>query len=490
MGAHRIPFMRWEIGMRNEYRAKPGILSLSQERAQRAAAPTVKWVRDGGYWWLMGVMIWVVFYQNLPDSMDGFHKKSGFADPNILDRFIKFSVIGVSCYFIANRWLLARNLGRYLNPGLAAFFVVALMSMLWSIDTTATLLRFVSLAAVLLACFAFGLASWHPRRFEHVVIPPIMLILVPSLMLGAVAPELVKEIGDDISLRDAWHGITRGKNEFGMIASFGLILCTSVWLTRGPRAYWAMAGALASALSLVLSKSNTSMFAAGLGVMTMLLLIKVPFVRDRHTKFVAIFIPAVILIYELAIQNVIPGVDVLFAPIASITGKDTTFSQRTAIWKIIKAHIELSPYVGSGYGAYWVGPVATSPSYVFLSAMWLYPTESHNGYLEVVNDLGFLGLACLLLFIICYVRQALQLLRTDRNQAVLFLALLFQEMVMNMSESDWFSRSDTFMVLALGSVCMSRALLDEELRGVRRPSTAAAKPADRTPSLVAPPRGR
>ena len=61
MAAPRVPFSRWEIGMRNEYRAKPGILTMSQERAQRAAAPTVKWVRDGGYWWLMGAMIWVVF---------------------------------------------------------------------------------------------------------------------------------------------------------------------------------------------------------------------------------------------------------------------------------------------------------------------------------------------------------------------------------------------------------------------------------------------
>jgi hypothetical protein len=53
---------------------------------------------------------------------------------------------------------------------------------------------------------------------------------------------------------------------------------------------------------------------------------------------------------------------------------------------------------------------------------------------------------------------------TDRNQAVLYLGLLFQEMVINMSESDFLSRSNTFAVLALATVSLSRALLDVRLK--------------------------
>jgi hypothetical protein len=68
-------------------------------------------------------------------------------------------------------------------------------------------------------------------------------------------------------------------------------------------------------------------------------------------------------------------------------------------------------------------------------------------------------------FLFFYVRQALQLMRTDRSQGALFLALLFMEMVVNMSESDWFSRSNTFTMLALASVCLSRGLFDARLRG-------------------------
>jgi exopolysaccharide production protein ExoQ len=97
--------------------------------------------------------------------------------------------------------------------------------------------------------------------------------------------------------------------------------------------------------------------------------------------------------------------------------------------------------------------------------------EAHNGYLDVINDLGFLGLICLLAFLFWFIRQALQLMRTDRSQAALYLALLFQEMVINMSESDWFSRTNTFAVFLLATACMSRGLLNA------RPPTQSVRPA-------------
>jgi len=56
------------------------------------------------------------------------------------------------------------------------------------------------------------------------------------------------------------------------------------------------------------------------------------------------------------------------------------------------------------------------------------------------------------------------LMRIDQTQAVLYLALLFQEMVINMSESDFFSRTSTFAILVLASACLSRGLLEGQLR--------------------------
>jgi exopolysaccharide production protein ExoQ len=239
-----------------------------------------------------------------------------------------------------------------------------------------------------------------------------------------------------------------------------VIICSNSWLSRGRRSYWAIAGTALAFLCLILSRSNTSLLATLVSVLTMVLVMRVPVIRRRFSTLVAVTLTTIILLYEMVIQNVLPGVNTLLSPIRSLTGKDNTFSARTIIWNLVKEHIQYSPYLGTGYGAYWLGSHAASPSYIFVLVMHFYPTEAHNGYLDIVNDLGYVGLTCLLVFLFWFIRQALQLMPFDRSQSALYLALLFQEMVINMSESDFFSRTSTFAILLLASMCLSRALLE------------------------------
>jgi O-antigen ligase len=287
-----------------------------------------------------------------------------------------------------------------------------------------------------------------------------MYILVASLVVGSIFPDRIIELGNDISQNHAWHGITFFKNQFGMTASIGVILCFHHWLSGGRRVFWAIAGMAAGFACLIFSRSNTSQLATFICMMFMLLVMRVPVVKHRYTTHVVVGIAAILLLYELVIQDVIPGVHVLLGPIASLTGKDTTFSSRTIIWQLVKDHINGAPFLGTGYGAYWVGAFPTSPSYIFTYLLFFYPSEAHNGYLDVVNDLGLVGLAFLLAFIYWFLRQGLQFIRIDRSQAALYLALLYQQMVMNMSESEWLSRSSTSVILLFAAIGMARGLLD------------------------------
>jgi exopolysaccharide production protein ExoQ len=427
------------------------------------AAPILSKAGSAGLLILLSILFWSIFYQNLPNNLDGFASKGPIVTENIADRIIKVVMILVSVYAIVARWSTARLLAKNFNLGAAAFLVLAPLSAAWSIEPADTLLRCVSLASIVLICFAICVTGWHRQRLQQLSIPPLMLILVASLVVGIIMPDRITEIGTDLSQKDAWHGITHGKNEFGMIASLGVIFCANKWLSREALPIWPLAGTVTAFTCLVLSRSNTSMIATLVGVFSMVLVMRVAVIRQRFTNHVVIGFAATILLYESVIQNLLPGVNTLLAPIMRLTGKDTTFSARTIIWGVLKEHIQGAPYLGTGYGAYWTGPFPTSPSYVFVPLMYFYPTEGHNGYLDVVNDLGMVGLCCVLAFLLCYIRQALQLMRFDRNQAALYLALLFQEMVMNMSESDWFSRTSTFTVIILAIVCLSRAVLDGRL---------------------------
>lgn len=423
-------------------------------------------------------LFWLIFYQNLPDNwglneiaVPGAAGAYVVYTANILDRVLKVSMLAISIGVIAKQLGLAGTLLKYMNPGATAFLAVALTSAVWSIDRSFTVLRFVTLAGTILVCFAIQLTRWDARRFQKLVTPPVMVILIASLIVGALYPERIVEIGTDVSQKDAWHGITFSKNLFGMMASVGVILCLHRWLTREGKMFWSLAGAFAASACLLLSRSNTSLLATLVSVMFLILVIRVPIVRQRFSAHLAIGIAATLILYELVIQDVVPGVNVLLAPITGMFGKDTTLSARTMIWNVIKEHINAAPFLGTGYGAYWTGPTPSSPSFIFTYLMYFYPFESHNGYLEVMNDLGLVGLACLLAFLFYFIRQGLQLMRFDRSQAVLYLALLFQQMVTNMSESEWFARSSTFAILFFATTCMARGLLEYRRQGTQvRPS--------------------
>jgi O-antigen ligase len=432
-------------------------------------------VAGGGSLVLLSILLWLIVYQNLPTELHGMSVKPlNTAGP--IDRYIKIGTITIGACVIAARWSLVRLLAKNANLGLVAFMVLVPLSALWSVDSTLTLRRFTSLAAIVLMCVAISLVGWNRRRFQQVALPPLVFILVASLLVGIVHPDKVIELGTDVSLNDAWHGITYQKNQFGMTASVVAIICFNRWLARASGTFWSIAGLTVALTCLVFSRSSTSLLATVLGMFFMVLVMRVPVIKQRYSTYVVVGIAATILIYELAVQNVIPGSNTLLSPIAKLMGKDMTFSSRSIIWETIKEHIRASPWLGTGYGAYWTTlPNVNSPSYVFMYVMYFYPGEAHNGYLDIVNDLGYLGLACLLMFLVWYIRQALQLMRFDRGQAAMYLALLFQQMVANLSESEWFSRSTICTILILGATCLSREVLEHRRHAqlaasARRPS--------------------
>lgn len=384
-----------------------------------------------------------------------------FGAPNATLRNIKFLLMGISVCIIATRLRLSISLLKSVNSLFVCYLVLIPLSILWSIEPGATLARYVSLMTVVLACLAICLVGWQRLRFQQVARPILTLFLSASLVIGILHPELVIEKGNDISLKDAWHGLASQKNEFGQLASFGVIFWVHAWLARESKLAFALIGGGAAAACVYFSRSSTALLATAFAVCMLLLLQRHPPGLRRYTPYMVGIFTALVLTYAIAALNIVPGLGLLLEPFTLLSGKDMTFSNRATIWEIIKEHIRLSPILGSGYGAYWVGPVPTSPSYVFLSRMWIYPTQSHNGFLEVTNDLGFVGLLCLLGYLIGYIRQSIGLMRVDRAQAALFIAIIFQQVIINLSEACWITaRSASSNILIFATLALGRSVLD------------------------------
>lgn len=443
------------------------------------------------------VMSWLVFlmFGTLialfipPDLTHPMGDLKEFGAPSVALRTTKLTLLFLSLIVIFNRFRLAQSLAKQVNGFFMSIMILIPVSIIWSIDQSATQARFVSLLTVVLVCFAVALVAWSPHRFQQVVRAPVTLFLIGALVVGTLWPEMVLEQGDDISLKDAWHGLASQKNEFGQIASFGVILWLHAWLTRESKWWVAALGLLIAAECLFLSRSSTALLATSLAVPVLFMLQRPPAGMRPYMPYIVAVFTGLVLTYAIAILNIVPGLGILFKPFLALTGKDFTFSNRVLIWQIIKEHIELAPWFGTGYGAYWVGPVPTSPSFVFLSRIWVYPTQSHNGFLEITNDLGFVGMILLLGYLITFVRQSLALFKFDRAEGALFIAIIFQQIMINLSEACFITaKSASANITILATMMLARSLM-ERRRALRfapapvRPSRAAAQPVPRMRAL-------
>lgn len=384
-------------------------------------------------------------------------------------------------------WLFLREL----NPALPAFVLLAGASALWSIEPEVTAQRMIGVIAMSLVAMGFALVSWHRRRYQDLMLRILTALMLASVIAALAVPELGVESGTTSTLAGAWRGVTFQKNALGHLAGFGLVFWCHAALARERRWLPVLIGLGLALTALVGSRSSTSLLSAVMGCLLLALLLRAPPNLRRWMPVISGVFAVIVLGYALAVLKVVPGLDALLAPITALTGKDQTFSNRSVIWEIINEHIRLAPLLGSGYGAYWIGPVATSPSFVFLSRMYFYPTQAHNGYLETINDLGFVGLAVLLFFLIVYMRQSLQLFRIDRSQGALFIALFFVQAIENLSEANWFqSNSFEWVIMLLSTAALGRALLEHRLhalfgvpqvRSAVPPSTGLRLPASAGP---------
>jgi exopolysaccharide production protein ExoQ len=397
--------------------------------------------------------------------------------PNLFTRALKIAWILIGALVIFAHMKEARVLIKRVNVFFLAFLMLALISVVWSYDPSATLARCVSLIATVLICCAFCLVGWHRERFQNVSRPVLTLLLAASIVYIVVVPDYALDFDGA-----GYHGISTQKNPFGELCALATLLWMQGWISGEVKAYKAIGGALLGWTCLWLSKSATSFLATAFASLLILMILRTSPAIRRYTKYLVVSFAALVIAYALAILQLVPGLaTVLLGPITAITGKDMTFSNRAMIWDIIKEHAQFHPLLGTGFGAYWTGMDPSSPSYVFLLRMYFWPSEAHNGYLDVVNDLGFVGLIFLLGYLAVYIQQSLRLLKTDRPQGALYLALFFQQAMTNLSESCWFSPMGILplVIMTLSTFTLARALIDQNRPQVTQRVASKRFPAPR-----------
>lgn len=455
-----------------------------------AAAPSPSqsgaryWAVDDRYQWLTAAMVWLlVVLMIVPEGFDyGSLESAGApASGSLVSRLLWLALLALGTLILLWRagfaWLLLRKSSGLLPGLLLAFVLLTAASVGWSIEPAVTARRLIRVLTIVVDASALVLIGWHVARFQNLLRPVISLVLLGSIAFGLGWPQLAIHQDSSAELAGAWRGLANHKNGFGDIACIGLILWCHAWLARESSALMALLGGGLALTCLLLSRSSTSLLATVMALTWLVLLMRSPPGLRRYAPHLIVVFVALLLVYSLALLGLVPGLGLLLSPISALTGKDMSLTGRTDIWQLVSEHIHLQPWLGSGYGAYWTGPVIGTPSYAFIERMAFYPGSAHNGYLEILNDLGVLGLLLLFAYLLSYLKQSLHLLVLDRPQGALYLALFMQQAITNLSESRWLNAlSVDFAIMCLATAGMARTLLDLRVNRYLAADADASRP--------------
>lgn len=303
------------------------------------------------------------------------------------------------------------------------------LSTLWSDITLIALRRSVREAIVVVMAFLL-MSETNPRQALAAVLRRSAYILIPfSLVLIKYYPSLGRAYGRWSGV-EMWTGVTGQKNELGRLCMIGLFfLLWSLYVHRrelrsayGARYQrWADISVIfIGSYLLIGSHSSTSLATFAFGVVT--------FVGLRLIRKIMIPQTAMLMFVILLMAFGLATPFVGGATVARFTGtlgRDDTLTGRTDIWADVLPAWEKRPVLGYGLGSFWTDA---------RRELYKIPT-SHNGYLDILLDLGEVGLTLYTIWLLSCTRQLHRALALDYEWASLAICLLIMGLVYNISES-------------------------------------------------------
>jgi len=130
-----------------------------------------------------------------------------------------------------------------------------------------------------------------------------------------------------------------------------------------------------------------------------------------------------------------------------LVGRDSTLSGRMELWSALVPKIIAHPWLGYGYSSFWLGMEGQSSADIWSILHWHVP-HSHNGFLDLTEELGIAGLGLFLAGMILSARCGLYWARTQ--QAVIglwpltYISFMF---LFNLSEGSILRQDNIFWVL-------------------------------------------
>jgi O-antigen ligase len=323
-------------------------------------------------------------------------------------------------------------------PSIWILLAFAIVSASWSPKPGTSAVQAVCL--VVSTLFALHFATRFPAaRRRHLLGVALSVALLASAVLAVFLPQKGTMIGAAyryVAAPNAWRGVFAHKNILGMAAALATLLAAFQLIAGGqPRrqpvlrtaAY--VAALIGSLVLLKLSRSATSGVAVAAGVATLLAL------------RIGVILPKRIRAPLAWIVVIAVGIAVVFGrqQILAALGRDPTLTTRTEVWRALWTLLAGHRVQGLGLGIF---PSREVQPYVH---WWV--THGHNGWMNLLTEVGAIGLA---LFTWCLVTLVVRLRpRLAEPEGQWLAAYLAFTLCCNLTESTFLVAHNLYWLLFL-----------------------------------------
>lgn len=313
--------------------------------------------------------------------------------------------------------------------------ILAFLSVLWSDVPGFALRRCLNMAAT----SGFGLylaCRYSPRQLLRLLAVIVFIAVVFSVLMILLRPDLGT---DTAAAQYAWKGIFVQKNTLGRVLALGVLVF--LFLAFDGKAHRLAFGS-ASILCMLLIFEAHSVTSA-MAVLVTLSLTWL-FARARRRSFgSALMSPCLAAIgIGCGLMLFVDSRD-LFV----LAGRDVTLSGRMEIWSAVLPKIMAHPWLGYGYSSFWLGTEGKSSADLWSMLHWPVP-HSHNGFLDLAEELGSLGVGLFIVGLIVSARCGLQWARSQTSTIRLWpLAYITFMFVNNLSEGSILKQDNLLWVL-------------------------------------------
>lgn len=343
--------------------------------------------------------------------------------------FLALVAYPTSVFFLLMRW--KETLWKSMQElFLWLFLGWTFLSVFWAANFSASLYMNLKLVGTIIIGLSLGI-RYSLKEQLQILAWAFGLAAILSLFYCLVLPQKGIMAGS-LELEGAWQGIYSQKNVLGrnMTISSLVFLLQLMICTRYRWLIWC--GLSLSFALVILSTSKTAL------VVLITLLALMPLYRALRLSY-SLLIPCLSIVVLMAgslALLLLSQLDIIFGSL----GKDATLTGRIPLWETVFTKIWERPWLGYGYGGFWLGWEGESAD-IWRIEIWE-PPHAHNGLIDIWISIGLIGVILAILTFAFTLLRSFWYIRFIEDASGIwplwFLTLLF---LTNFTESTLDSRS-------------------------------------------------